>query len=55
VKHVSNGSSHLLNRSSHTGALRGNRDSTAAQRIELVNKVQAQSTRVSISHANLLI
>jgi hypothetical protein len=35
----------VLNRSSHTGALRGSRDSTVAQRSELVKKVQAQSTR----------
>jgi hypothetical protein len=34
VKHTSNGSSQVLKRSSHTGALRGSRDSTAPQRIE---------------------
>jgi hypothetical protein len=36
----SNGSSHALKRSSHTGALRGNRDVTAEQRIETQKKVQ---------------
>src|SRR6266545_574533 len=40
VKHTSNGSSHSLNRSSHTGALRGSRDSTEGQRSEIGRQVQ---------------
>jgi hypothetical protein len=40
VKHTSNGSSHALKRSSHAGALRGSRDSTARQRTESAGEVQ---------------
>ena len=39
-KQTSNGSSHVLKRSSHAGALRGSRDSTERQRTEVREQVQ---------------
>jgi hypothetical protein len=47
VKQTSNGASQALKRSSHAGALRGSRDSTARQRTEVSGQVQALSRDVT--------